>query len=96
MLQVQQQLIEGIQSQLESNPPLPEQFSSWADHPVTIHFLNAFRYAALDKEIKPYINMDAHLLARQISLNTGYCDAVEQMEELVESYRKQTEGDEDE
>lgn len=92
MLQVQQQLIEGIQSQLESNPPLPEQFSSWADHPVTKHFLNSFRLSALDKEINPW----SDTLITDVHMIEGYNKAVNDMEGTIEEYRKVTEGDEDE
>lgn len=96
MLQIQQELNEEIQSQLDSNPPSPEDRSTWAEHPVTIYFLNQFRLKALEKEAETCVHLDGHMLERQLCLDVGYAKAVQDMEETIEGFRKMTEGDDDE
>ena len=85
MLQVQQDLLNELDSQLSSSPLLPEQLSTWAEHPVTLHFLNAFRYKVLDW---PKIYPVSACLAAEVGKAEGYSEAVLHMEEMIETYRK--------
>ena len=93
MLQVLQELNSEIEYQLSSNPPLQEDLSTWAEHPVTQYFLNQFRLKSLEKEPENCVYAVGPMLERQLCLDVGYAKAIQDMEEAIEGFRK---GDEDE
>ena len=91
MLQVQQQMIEELQYQLSSNPPLPGRLCEWAEHPVTIYFLNQFRINALDQDLDPW----SETLVTDAKLIAGYNKCVNDMEEAIQDFKDALKGEDD-